>query len=173
MSIEKIIESGLKYAQEDYLEIALGIFNDVKPKEDQVKCALYRSFSEENYLVHAEASYERNKGRCDLVAISNKQDYVAIEIKTAWAGTGWVNKPKRQASSWMKDIDKLNSMKKNGFANHGYFILCYAYEQSTKYHEQLYTEIKELKGEELPIVKIEDWNGLNTIQFFIVKVFGE
>jgi len=173
MSIETIIENGLKYAQEDYLKIALGKFNDVKPKEDQVKCALYRSFSEANYLVHVEASYARNAGRCDLVAIAKKKDYIAIEIKTAWAGTGWVNKPKEQASSWKKDIEKLKSMKKSGFAKHGYFVLSFAYEQSTKYHQQLHTEIQALNGIELPFFQIEDWNGLNAIQFCIVKVFSE
>ncbi len=172
MSVAKIIENGLVLAEKDYSRIAkLKVKFDVKPKEDQVKCALYKAFCDNGYLVHIEASYAKNGERCDLLAIKENKNFVAIEIKTAWAGKGWVNKPVEQVLSWLTDIEKLRGLIKDRRTLKGYFILCFAYENGSKSEAALRKEIYKLpKLVELAPVKIEKWNGLTELQFFVVEV---
>ena len=143
MTVLDIVQRGLEFAKHDYLRIAASKTFDVKPKEDQIKCALYRAFSEREYLVHVEASYARNSGRCDLV-VSKDSKNVAIEIKTAWAGCGWVNKPNEQAESWLKDIDKLSALQEDENINTGLFIICFAYEHDSHGETQLRQKINEI-----------------------------
>lgn len=174
MDVLNIVRHGLEYAKTDYLQIAALEKFDVKPKEDQIKSALYRSFSEHNYLVHIEASYTRNGGRCDLVASKNGKK-IAIEIKTAWAGSGWVNKPNEQAESWLKDVRKLMTLQADDSVKAGLFIICFAYEHNSKGEVQLRQKINEVIQAikpELEPFEIATWNGLNNIQFFVYQVFG-
>lgn len=174
MSIVKHVENSLYLAAKDYESIAkLGNDKfDVKPKEDQVKCALYKEFTDSGYLVHVEASYARNKGRCDVIARKGKST-VAIEIKTAWAGVGWVNKPSEQASSWSLDIDKLLSLRESGSATHGFLIICLSYQKGSKWEEVLKSEVYKLDVQSYPSFKIQEWNGLTEIQFYLIEVFKE
>lgn len=174
MPVIKCIENGLSLAAKDYERIAkLGdIKFDVKPKEDQIKCALYKVFSDSGYLVHVEASYARNKDRCDMLARKGRST-IAIEIKTAWAGVGWVNKPIEQASSWNLDIDKLLSLRESGSATHGFLIICLSYQKGSKWEEVLKSEVNKLDAQSYPSFKIQEWNGLTEIQFYLIEVFKE
>jgi hypothetical protein len=173
MPVYTSIKAGLKYAEADYVSIAERGRFDVKPKEDQIKCALYRSFREAGFLVHVEAGYQRKAGRCDLfAACGSGKSTVAIEIKTAWAGTGWTNKPAQQRRSWEVDIDKIQALAGGDWANCGYFILCLAYEKGSTSELRLRDEVSTLGGELLPPFVLADWNGLNEAQFCVVKVFG-
>ncbi len=174
MSVHRLIETGLKYAEADYVSIAQRGRFDVKPKEDQIKCALYRSFREAGYLVHVEASYERNAGRCDLLAVCDSgKSTVAIEIKTAWAGQGWTNKPDEQQRSWDTDIQRIQGLEGGQWAGSGYFVLCFAYEKGSTWEQRLRERVVSLGGVLLPAFALVDWNGLNEAQFCLVKVFGD
>lgn len=80
MSILKAVHAGLDRAGKDCVKISGLQGLDVKPKEDQVKCALYRELSSRGYLVHVEARYPLGNQRCDLVVIDEENDRsVAIE----------------------------------------------------------------------------------------------
>ncbi|WP_442113654.1 hypothetical protein [Pseudomonas sp. NUPR-001] len=174
MSVQGLIEKGLRYAQADYVSIAERERFDVKPKEDQIKCALYRSFCEAGYLVHVEASYQRNRGRCDLYAVcGTSKTRVAIEIKTAWAGNGWTNKPGEQQSAWEADIQKIKGAEGTQWADSGYFILCFAYERGSAHEHRLRERMLGLGGQCMPAFALADWNGLNEAQFCLVNVFGD
>ncbi|WP_433884694.1 hypothetical protein [Pseudomonas vranovensis] len=173
MAIERYIQDGLKYAEADYVSIAKRGRFDVKPKEDQLKCALYRSFCEGGFLVHVEAGYARKAGRCDLFAASSSStSSVAIEIKTAWAGNGWINKPAEQQRSWEMDINKLRALEGGDWANAGYFILCFAYEKGSLPEVKLRKSVSALGGVLSAPFVLDDWNGLNEAQFCVVKVFA-
>jgi len=172
------IKIGLTYAREDYKRLAELHPNkqicDVKPKEDQLKCALYRAFAERGYLVHVEASYERNGGECDLLASKSGEATIAIEIKTAWAGQGWTNKPKEQAASWRKDIEKLNTLRHGNTAkaDEGYFILCFAYEKGSQGEQAVRRELSELDTNNcMDSFSICKWNGLNAIDLYTVRIY--
>lgn len=172
MSLRKAIDAGLKFAADDFKKISmLGSF-DVKPKEDQVKCCLYKSLTEFGYTVHVEASYARNGGRCDLIAIEpNSGARAAIEIKTAWAGGGWVNKPKEQMASWRKDIVKLMTLQTNECVEAGILVICFAYERESEWQVKVRNEIDALGGTCLPPFELSAWNRLNEAQFFVIEAF--
>lgn len=172
MSTLKSIHAGLTQAEQDYIRISKFINYDVKPKEDQIKCAIYRALCDSKYLVHVEARYPKASQRCDLIAINLSTDErIAIEIKTAWAGRNWVNKPKEQASTWRADIEKLLELQENGWVNSGYFILCFAYEEGSPAERKLRGEAKTLGGTWSTPFSISNWNGLNKIQFLVLDVF--
>lgn len=172
------LKTGLAYATEEYKQLAElhsdDQICDVKPKEDQLKCALYRAFAERGYLVHVEASYERNGEECDLIASKSGEATIAIEIKTAWAGKGWINKPKEQAASWRKDIEKLNALRHGNTAkaDEGYFILCFAYEKDSLGEQAVRRELSELDINNcMDSFSICDWNGLNAIDLYTVRIY--
>ena len=85
--------------------------NEVLPKEDQFRCAMYRYFRNAGYVVHAEAGYPHESAaarpECDLRAHRENEDEWWIEIKRAWCVSGWNNKPAEQAATWQADVDKL------------------------------------------------------------------
>jgi hypothetical protein len=173
MPIDSIM-SGLEFAAQDYARIAKSVNFDVKPKEDQIKCGLYRALSEAGYLVHVEAAYARNETRCDMMAIRDEHK-IAIEIKTAWAGRGgWINKPVEQADKWSRDIEKLMVFAGEELIDTAYFIICFAYEHGSPAEEKLREKIKRIGSGELLCkepIEISCWNGLNRIQFFVFQVF--
>ncbi len=171
----KIIESGVKYACNDYVAISqFGSF-DVKPKEDQLKCAFYRAFSEANFIVQAEAALERKGARCDLLVIGENKR-VAIEFKTAWAGDGWVNKPPAQQKTWLADINKLKNLREKQFADIGFFILCLIYQKESIYEKKIKDAMNNLFEHDPEFIsvptEIKNWNGLNHFQVFSWRVFG-
>ena len=172
MSVVKSIYAGLSQAGKDYVRISEAKNCDVKPKEDQIKCAIYRALCDNKYLVHVEARYPDADQRCDLIAIDQStNERVAIEIKTAWAGRGWINKPTEQASTWRADIEKLLILQKNGWVESGYFVLCFAYEEGSPSEGRLRVEIEGIGGEWTVPFSISSWNGLNKIQFMVLNVF--
>ena len=181
-----IIKRGLESAASDFVSIAeIGQFAgkrrfdshifDVKPKEDQVKCALYRAFVDDGYLVHVEAGYitPYDTGRCDLIAV--KDDYrIAIEIKTAWAGGGWVNKSEEQARSWHRDVSKIETLIMEKLIDSGVFVLCFIYECACTAEYLIRDKISEIfKAESDPLIQeviLNHWNGLNRMEFFVLNV---
>lgn len=168
----EVIQAGLIQAEQDYIRISETINYDVKPKEDQIKCAIYHKFCDNKYLVHVEARYPEASQRCDLIVIDQStNERVAIEIKTAWAGQGWINKPTEQASAWRADIEKLLALQEKGWVDSGYFVLCFAYEEDSPSEIKLRSEIETLGGKWTAPFSIINWNGLNKIQFLILNVF--
>jgi hypothetical protein len=168
--IEKL-SNGLRYAKSDFSKLSSLDHHDVKPKEDQVKCALYRALSEEGYLVHVEAACARNGERCDLFAVALDGHRAAIEIKSAWGGVGWVNKPLEQSATWKADIEKLLALQENENADSGYFVLCLAYQFESRWESVLKNEVQNIGGKQVLDFEISEWNGLDRISFYIKKVF--
>ena len=173
-----IIRRGLDFAARDYMGISKTEPFDVKPKEDQIKCGLYRALAEANFLVHVEAAcpraaLARNGARCDLLAIK-RDKRIAIEIKTAWAADGWVNKPEEQATAWEKDIAKLRALHEQKFADAGLFVLCLAFQAPSRAAEQLREKIIQIVGDKNVVgpFGIQTWRRLNNVQFFVSRVFG-
>lgn len=172
MNVSEILWSGLKFAEQDYSAIAGSQVTDVKPKEDQIKCAVYHAFSNQKYLVHVEKGYSRNGGRCDLIAFNKaKTKSIAIEIKTAWAATGWVNKPKDQEKSWRYDIGKLKSLRKNRQVTSGIFVLCFIYEDGCRSEKNFRQKISKLQGIASKPIQIKWGTDLNRLQFIVCTVF--
>lgn len=163
------LRTGLMLAKSNYIDISKLSHLDVKPKEDQIKCAIYRALSECGDLVHVEASLSRNGERCDLFAVSG-EIRSAIEIKTAWAGKGWVNKPVEQSATWDYDIKKLTSLHESELADSCYFVLCLAYELGSKWEEVFKAEALKRECELVDDFEISNWNGLNRIAFYIKQV---
>ena len=168
---ERLIFCGMKVAVADYVKIAkLSWRLDVKPKEDQLKCAIYHTFSEARHLVHVERAYERGGGECDLVIASSNP--VAIEIKTAWAGKGWCNKPKEQAETWDADIRRLQGLRPQSFSA-GYFILLFAYESDTRAEMSVREKLSTLGTPTIHIspTEMNEWNGLNRLECMAYRIF--
>lgn len=174
MTISKtitLLRQGIDYALDDYCHLAerpLGV--DVKPKEDQLKCALYRAFTEAGHVVHVEAGYERGGAECDLMVAMRPP--VGIEIKTAWAATRWNNKPPDQAETWTKDYGKLRSLPERGFGA-GFFVLLFAYAAGTNAEASLRAVIADLGRPALCTEPraISLWNGLDSLECSAWKVF--
>lgn len=109
----------LKPAVESALdEICLISRNDpreVKPKEEQLRSAMYRHYSNQGFLVHVEAGYPESGAECDLrVAGRNGGRERWIEIKIAWGGKGWNGKPGELAAGWEGDLCKLRHLAPEG-----------------------------------------------------------
>tara|TARA_B100000745_G_scaffold225022_1_gene150468 strand:+ start:1460 stop:2023 length:564 start_codon:yes stop_codon:yes gene_type:complete len=170
MSVIATIENGISLATKDYIRI-VNFGNkkfDVKPKEDQIKCCLYKAFCDAGYLVHVEASYARNGGRCDLIAYNHASDSVALEIKTAWGGTGWNNKVSEQVSSWKSDLKKLQTLMAAEPVTHRYLLVCFCYQKGTQPEEALKAELDKLEAKAYEPFVFSEWNGLTEIQFYLI-----
>lgn len=167
-----LIKVGLDAAIADYQQIAMAQHHDVKPKEDQIKCCLYKAFKDAGRLVHTEAAYHRNGGRCDLMVLGDPT--VGIEIKTAWAAPGWQNKLSEQVQDWLTDIEKLKANKDAFGGWSSYFVLLVASQDKSTPQTNLLEKLAELQGqypcEPSAPCKIEEWNGLNTLQYFVFKI---
>lgn len=173
MPIETI-RRGLDYAAKDYGLIALLDHKDVKPKEDQIKCALYRALSEDGYSVRVEPSTSRDGCRCDLLAVRGA-DSVGIEIKTAWAGSGtWVNKYVEQSRSWAADIERLKELSQEQAASAGYFVLGFVHERGSRAEATLRQHIAAMEGDAVvePVsLDLPNWNGLDSMEFHVMRIF--
>lgn len=173
-TVGKLLIKGIDYALADFEQIAKGrLGRCVKPKEDQLKCAIYRAFSEAGYVVHVEPSYERAGGECDLIVADTKP--IAIEIKTAWGGTtadGWQNKSSEQHGDWLKDISRLDSLSRDTYQA-GVFVLLFAYEEGSDGEELVRAKIAKLQPAYFrsKIIDIGNWNGLNKAECSLIQVF--
>ncbi|GLR81389.1 hypothetical protein HUE56_06275 (plasmid) [Azospirillum oryzae] len=173
MPIETI-RRGLDYAAKDYGLIALLDHKDVKPKEDQIKCALYRALSEDGYSVRVESSTSRGGCRSDLLAVRG-DDSIGIEIKTAWAGSGgWNNKFSEQSNSWTADIGRLKDLCQGQAMSAGYFVLGFAHERGSRAEANLRRYIAVMEGDAVvePVpMDLPNWNGLDSMEFHVMRVF--
>lgn len=173
-----LIRTGLEGAVADYQVIAKVAHRDVKPKEDQIKCHIFKSFVDAGQRVHVESAGIEKGSRTDISVISKSEDSYAsnIEIKTAWAATGWNNKPQEQFSSWCKDIEKLKrSVSSSDMVN--YFVLLVAFEENSSAQDALCNVRKQFSAldgvEELvvsSVSKMANWNHLDSIQYFIFQI---
>lgn len=166
-----LIRQGIDYALDDYCRLSekpMGV--DVKPKEDQLKCALYRAFTEAGRVVHVEGGYARAKGKCDLMVAMRKP--VGLELKVAWACTSWNNKPPEQAATWVRDYEKLKTLPDKGFGA-GFFVLLFVYSANTVAEGSLRTVIADFGKPCLCTEprEINLWNGLNTLEGMAWRVF--
>jgi hypothetical protein len=171
-----ILIRGLDYAVNDYIRIARINEHDTKPKEDQIRCGLYRALSEADYLVRVEAAYSYSGSRCDILARQPDQPDIAIEVKTAWAGTGWANKPDEQAQNWLKDMVKLQELVRTTSLQSAYFILLLAFEEGAKASRKLHERIERITGYRVypsQTYEIGKWNGLNRLQYFLFDVLAK
>ncbi|TWA74049.1 hypothetical protein FBZ82_10162 [Azospirillum brasilense] len=173
MPIESI-RHGLDYAAKDYGLIALLDHKDVKPKEDQIKCALYRALSEDGYSVRVEPSTSRGGCRSDLYAVRG-DDSIGIEIKTAWAGSGkWNNKYTEQSNSWTADIERLKDLCQGQAMSAGYFVLGFVHERGSRAEATLRRHIAAMEGDAVvePVpMDLPNWNGLDSMEFHVMRVF--
>ena len=173
MSFVEALEQGLMWACEDYTKIASGwLGSDVKPKEDQIKCALYEAFRAAEYHVHVEPSHESDT-RCDLIVKQGNGSHVGVEIKTAWAATNWMVKPSEQERNWKYDIEKLKMLIKDDSIKKGYLIVLLASEKDSPAEKKLRDMIQTLpacRKSRVGPVPITPWNGLDMLQFFVVTV---
>lgn len=171
LEVKRLLIHGVHLAMDDYCRIAerpLGV--DVKPKEDQLKCALYRAFSEAGKLVCVETGYERAGGKCDLVVAMRRP--VGLELKTAWASTGWKNKPAEQAKSWNRDLERLATLADKGFGA-GFLVLMFAYEAGSKPEAVLRAKTNDLGKPSLHTEprKLTLWNGLDRLECMAWRAF--
>jgi hypothetical protein len=104
-----LLRQAIDSAMDDLVAIAGHSPNEVLPKEEQVRAAVYHFLRQQNWLVHVEAAYPRSKTECDLRAWDRKDQELWIEVKRAWGirTSGWVNKPAEQARTWAADAEKL------------------------------------------------------------------
>ncbi|MEO5375849.1 MAG: hypothetical protein H7840_16585 [Alphaproteobacteria bacterium] len=88
---------------------------EVKPKEEQLRSAMCRHYSNQGFLVHVEAGYPDSGAECDLRVAGRKGGRERwIEIKTAWGGKGWNGKPAELAAGWESDLCKLRQLAPEG-----------------------------------------------------------
>lgn len=167
-----LLKRGINYALADYEAIGVNRLGwCVKPKEDQLKASIYRAYAEAGFTVHVEPAYARNKGRCDLMVASTRP--IAIEIKTAWAGSGrWVNKPVEQHGNWLKDIKRLDGLSRDAYKA-GLFVLLFAYEEGSDGEVLVREKIGELQPAffRSRVIDLGDWNGLNKAECLAIQVF--
>lgn len=171
-SLIKNIKIGIDYAVDDYRRIASLKIRDVKPKEDQLKCAIYRSLSEAGYLVHVEARDFQGYSRIDLLSYKGRKTF-AIEIKTSWCGPRWVNKYAEQAGKWVADISRISDLMVNGHINDGLFVLALAYREGYSGLDNMRMQIDGLTNVKLLHqceTVIDEWNGLDKIEFLVWRV---
>lgn len=81
------------------------------PKEELIRSACYAMCSRRG-TVFVESRYADSpddaRNESDLwLARSSHWDETWVEIKRAWAGPGWTNKPGEQEACWMYDVEKL------------------------------------------------------------------
>jgi hypothetical protein len=177
-----VIGKGLDQAMQDYGALFEIGTDDVVPKEDQIKCAIYSAATAAGYLVHVEGARMRNKGRLDLKLIApdeKPRTSAAIEIKIAWAGRpgdGWDNSG--QLQTWIKDLVNLQDIETPGLVAR-YFALAFAYQE--KFDTTVRRKIEELKS--MPAVSaisasskpvaIPMSTGLEQIEYFLFSVAPE
>ncbi|MDQ7251670.1 hypothetical protein [Dongia sedimenti] len=173
---------GLVQAIDDYAALFEIGSEDVTPKEDQIKCAIYSAAIGLGLLVHVEGARGRNQGRLDLKLISRSGEprkAAVIEIKKAWAGQprrrgeGWNNYGQRE--TWVKDIANLQNIK-DPIVVARYFALGFSYQ--TGHDAGVRREIEELTS--MPCVSevarseraipIGTSSGLNWMDFFLFSV---
>lgn len=149
---------------------------EVKPKEDQIKCALYAALKNSGAVVHVEATYNgEHKQVCDLRAKFG-ETYHWIEIKTAWAAPGWVNKLNEQVGTWCKDIERLRGVEPGPNAAEAYFVLFVFYGRDSPAAKAMLSVVEELDGTLECLFRGDvsvgfDWhNGLNAFQYSLWRV---
>jgi len=78
------------------------------PKEELIRSACYARCSRYG-TVFVESSYTPNtRSECDLwLSGTRRWRETWLEIKRAWAGPTWNNKPGEQGADWLFDIQKL------------------------------------------------------------------
>lgn len=104
---EAALEKAIEFAIMDLAQTACDSPNEVLPKEEQIRSAMYAFFKNRGCIVHVEACRERCRAEYDLrVRFPDNREWW-IEIKRAWSHSGWNNKPSEQKRTWQQDVAKL------------------------------------------------------------------
>lgn len=111
----KYLKPAAEAAIDEIIRISRNSPGEVKPKEEQLRSAMYRHYTNQGFLVHVEAGYPDCGAECDLRVAGRKGGRERwIEIKTAWGGIGWNGKPAELAASWEADLNKLRKYAPEG-----------------------------------------------------------
>jgi excisionase family DNA binding protein len=106
-------------AATDLMKIAASGPRERLPKEEQIRCSMYANLKPHCALLQAEAGYcdadDGDKCECDLCALLADGTRCWIEIKRAWEGSGYVNKPHELQTSWQTDVGKLDRLSNEVF----------------------------------------------------------
>lgn len=109
------LKPAVEAALDEIVLISRNAPKEVKPKEEQLRSAMYRHYSNQGFLVHVEAGYPDCGAECDLRVAGRKGGRERwIEIKTAWGGKGWNGKPGELAAGWETDLSKLRQLAPEG-----------------------------------------------------------
>ncbi|KPF82732.1 hypothetical protein IP70_19935 [alpha proteobacterium AAP38] len=146
---------------------------DTRPTEEQVKFALYRSPSEDDWTVQAEVSPMGSDARCDMLAI-RCDDRIAIGVKMAWAGKEASNRPGQQVRDWERNLAGLEAMQGAGLATHGLFVLAFLHWQGSRAAGTLRKRVDGLRGS--PVFPASShplpaWHGVNRVEFLVRRIF--
>ncbi|SNS88292.1 MULTISPECIES: hypothetical protein [unclassified Azospirillum] len=95
------IRAGIGRAVSDLRFVPMVGHRDTRPTEEQVKFALYRSLSEDEWTVQAGVSPAGIDARCDMLAV-RRDDRIAVGGKIAWAGNEATCRPAQQ----VRDLGK-------------------------------------------------------------------
>jgi len=173
LKLKTALKTGLDFSLADFQYIArVPNRHDVKPKEDQIKCAIYRALVDSGHRVHIEAAYERSGKKCDVRA-TRRNNTLWLEIKTGWAGTGgWVNKLREQIAAWQGDIKRLVRV---GEPDQKLFVL-FLFTQSGAPCAIRAVDAARKVGRSHELIldsgptKLPVWNGLDEAQYFVWRI---
>lgn len=106
-----ILKTAVEHAMEDVRGVSMADPQEVLPKEEQFRSALFASFRGRGYVTQVEAAYPGTTKEADIRAYLGAGRDLWVEVKRTWdMGTvGWVNKPAEQFRTWQEDVTKLSS----------------------------------------------------------------
>lgn len=167
------IRAGVGRAVSDLRFVPAVGHRDTRPTEEQVKFALYRSLSEDDWTVQAGVSPVGSDARCDMLAV-RRDDRIAIGVKIAWAGRDASSRPGQQVRDWERNLAGLEAMQGAGLATHGVFVLAFIHWQGSRAAETLRKRVDGLQGS--PVFPVSShplpaWHGVNRVDFFVHRIF--
>ncbi|MFV3073159.1 hypothetical protein [Niveispirillum fermenti] len=167
------IRAGIGRAVSDFRFVPMVGHRDTRPTEEQLKFALYRSLSEDDWTVQAGVSPAGSDARCDMLAV-RRDDRIAIGVKIAWAGKEASSRPAQQVRDWERNIAGLEAMQGAGLATHGLFVLAFLHWQGSRAADSLRNYVDGLRGS--PVFPasthpLPAWHGVNRVDFFVRRIF--
>lgn len=121
-----VLRDAMDVAYEDLCNVNKTCPNEVLPKEEQIRCSMYKSLcqSYKKQTICVERGYPiqgddyRRRPECDFWFRENSGTDVWVELKRAWCVEGWagptISVKGGKARSWADDVKKLKMAKKIG-----------------------------------------------------------